>query len=810
MMSLKGRWKRADFAALAALTLFALALCWPVLLGKVPVAADTLYLWAPWSKLPHAPVRNSALADSSLLYLPWAAFERASLASGEWPQWDPYSFAGASFAANSQNQLYYPLTWLLWLLPLSGSIQLLALFNLSLAGWGMYAFCRLLGATQLGSLIGGLVFAGSGMMQLALEAPGVASVYGWLPWMLFATEMALSRKSALWTAVAILICALQTVAGNLQWVLYSYFAVGCWIAWRAVPVMDRRLEVSGHRRILLASSWRSTWQTLLRGALILTAALVLSTVHLTPFLELSSLAGRTGGQVSSHSPPLSTLLRLVMPQFFGTAAPGIGTPMVFNDLWYVGIPALLLASVAVVRRAHRSVGFWLALATFAILVAFGIGPFLYIRWLPGLSALLPSRIGYLLITSLSVLAALGLGAWLRIAVETPRRAFLWLGALALALAGALLAGLLLRNAERDAALQQLMGEQLWRGAVISLISLAALALWPLLSLKRTLAPRSAPSIRAALPLLLTLLVAADLITSVPGYNSFVSPDALVPVTPALLWLRAQPGNGRLLGLDAGGVTFNPNTQMLYGFSSVEGYDSLHTRRYEEFWGAVDAQVRPVARGNPYSNVSVRPQAYTSTLADLLNVSYIASSTPISIPTSYTPSYNGEIYIYKNGNALPRAFLLTQAKVLSTGQVRAELASPQFDPGKVLLLEADEQPPQVTAPTTSAPGSVQITDYKRNSVVVEAQVNTNAWLVLADANYPGWRAAVDGYEQQIYTADYLLRSVPLAPGRHRIIFTFAPTTLLPGGILSAGSLALLILFIAGRLPFRRFRSQLDNT
>ncbi len=809
-MTLKGSLKRADLAALAALALFALALCWPVFLGKVPIAADTLYLWAPWSKLPHAPVQNSALADSSLLYLPWAAFERASLASGEWPQWDPYSFAGSSFAANSQNQLYYPLTWLLWLLPLSGSIQLLALFNLSLAGWGMYAFCRLLGVGQLGSLIGGLVFAGSGMLQLALEAPWVASVYGWLPWMLFATEMALSRKSARWTAVAILICALQTVAGNLQWVLYSYFAVGCWIAWRALPVTSYELRVTKWEKAISTRRWRSTWATLFRGALILTGALMLSAVHLAPFLELSSLAGRTGGQVSSHSPPLSTLLRLLMPQFFGTAAPGIGTPMVFNDLWYVGIPTLLLASVAVVRRAHCSVWLWLGLAVFAVLVAFGIGPFLYVRWLPGLSALLPSRIGYLLIASLSVLAALGVGAWLRFANETPQRALLWLGVLTLAVAGSLLAGSLLQSVEADRALRQLMVEQLWRGAIISLVSLAALALWPLLSLKRILALRSAHCLKAALPLLLALGVAADLLTAVPGYNSFVSPDALMPAAPALDWLRTQPGNGRVLGIDATGVTFNPNTQMLFSFPSVEGYDSLHTRRYEEFWGAVDAQVRPVARGNPYSNVSIRPQAYRSALADLLNVGYIASSSPLSMPTSYTPAYKGEIDIYKNSSALPRVFLLTEVKVLSTEQVRVELASPQFDPSKVLLLEDTEKPPQASTPTTSSPGSVQITAYKHNSVVVDAQVSISSWLVLADANYPGWQATVDGHEQQIFTADYLLRSVPLAPGRHQIVFTFAPTTLLPAGLLSATSLVLVILFISGVLPLRRVGAQPNNT
>src|SRR5687767_673986 len=93
-----------------AILLFALALCWPVLQGRVPVASDTLALWAPWSQLPHEPVHNVSLADSAHLYLSWASFARGAVAGGEWPLWDPYTFAGYPFAANAQNQLYYPLT----------------------------------------------------------------------------------------------------------------------------------------------------------------------------------------------------------------------------------------------------------------------------------------------------------------------------------------------------------------------------------------------------------------------------------------------------------------------------------------------------------------------------------------------------------------------------------------------------------------------------------------------------------------------------------------------------------------------------
>ncbi|MEO6458488.1 MAG: hypothetical protein ABIO92_09510, partial [Chloroflexia bacterium] len=106
------------------------------------------------------------MADATLLYLPSMVFARDAVFDGEWPMWDPNSFGGFPYAANSQSQLYYPLTWLLWLLPLSGAIQFLTLFNVLLAGVGMYLFARYQEVSPVGALIAGLAFAGSGMLQL--------------------------------------------------------------------------------------------------------------------------------------------------------------------------------------------------------------------------------------------------------------------------------------------------------------------------------------------------------------------------------------------------------------------------------------------------------------------------------------------------------------------------------------------------------------------------------------------------------------------------------------------------------------------
>src|SRR5690348_5176921 len=159
----------AELACLLGLLGFALAVARPVLTGGVPNAADTLGLWGPPATGIPAPVHNPDLADSALQNLPWQVFVRQSLANGEWPLWDPELFAGYPFLGNDQNQLYYPIAWLLLLLPLSTAIQVNVILHLWLAGAGMYLLARVWRASRSGSLLAGLAFGASGQLYLALD-----------------------------------------------------------------------------------------------------------------------------------------------------------------------------------------------------------------------------------------------------------------------------------------------------------------------------------------------------------------------------------------------------------------------------------------------------------------------------------------------------------------------------------------------------------------------------------------------------------------------------------------------------------------
>ncbi len=87
--------------------------------------------------------------------------------------------------------------------------------------------------------------------------------------------------------------------------------------------------------------------------------------------------------------------------------------------------------------------------------------------------------------------------------------------------------------------------------------------------------------------------------------------------------------------------------------------------------------------------------------------------------------------------------------------------------------------------------------------VDAEVGSNALLVVSETHYPGWTALVDGRPAPLLRADYIFRGVPLGPGTHTVRFRYAPASFRLGAALTALS-ATALLVMAG-LAFRARRT-----
>jgi uncharacterized membrane protein YfhO len=92
-----------------------------------------------------------------------------------------------------------------------------------------------------------------------------------------------------------------------------------------------------------------------------------------------------------------------------------------------------------------------------------------------------------------------------------------------------------------------------------------------------------------------------------------------------------------------------------------------------------------------------------------------------------------------------------------------------------------EPPGETGSTPA--GTVNIEAYANTRIALNAEMQRAGWLVLSEVFYPGWRVTVDGAPANLYRADYILRSVPLTAGSHRIEMWFMPDSFAKGAIIS---------------------------
>lgn len=155
---------------------------------------------------------------------------------------------------------------------------------------------------------------------------------------------------------------------------------------------------------------------------------------------------------------------------------------------------------------------------------------------------------------------------------------------------------------------------------------------------------------------------------------------------------------------------------------------------------------------------------------------------LSSHASFTKIYEGEVKIYKNNNAFPRAFVAHQIQVIPDKEkILDRLADDNFDLRSTVILEEpptsipEEQENMLTPPAPQAKDPVEILQYEPTRITLKTRLDQPGFLVLADPYYPGWKAYVNGQERKIYLTDYFLRSVFLEKGDHRIEFRYLPAS-----------------------------------
>jgi hypothetical protein len=153
-------------------------------------------------------------------------------------------------------------------------------------------------------------------------------------------------------------------------------------------------------------------------------------------------------------------------------------------------------------------------------------------------------------------------------------------------------------------------------------------------------------------------------------------------------------------------------------------------------------------------------------------------------------HSGDVKIYERTTAPGRTWLVHGIRsVPDNAAALATLADPTFDPRTAAVITgAGEAWP---AGAAAVGESVTVLTWEAERIALVAEVNMPAILVLADSDYPGWQATVDGAPTPILRTNYLFRGVALQPGRHEVVFTYAPASWRRGVALSLATLAVMM-------------------
>jgi hypothetical protein len=117
--------------------------------------------------------------------------------------------------------------------------------------------------------------------------------------------------------------------------------------------------------------------------------------------------------------------------------------------------------------------------------------------------------------------------------------------------------------------------------------------------------------------------------------------------------------------------------------------------------------------------------------------------------------------------------------------------------RVDMAPLPDAPPSANA-ADAAPGGLRLAQETANHLGFQTDGGARPrLLVISDAWYPGWRAAIDGVEAPIHRANYMFRGVFVPAGEHTVRFDYWPTNF--GWHLAASALGLCII---GGLFIRR--------
>jgi len=704
----------------------------------------------------YGPVVDSVA--SALQYEPYVKVLHDDMVHRWLPLWDPYVGSGAPLLANMASAPLSPMRLIVASVEKPAFWDFYFLLRLFLAALFTYLFAREVGIGFTGSLVAGIAFGLSGHFIFYISMADLDAQI-WLPALLLATHKLAEKPTYRKFAITAVLIALIILAGMPESAFFIFLLATLYLLfclWNLAPAEQR--EKLWWRRPLIGFVAAGV------------VGLLISLPQVLPFLEyLRTAFNPRAPGVGMHYISAVTAPSLLMRRHLHDTWKGVDS---FHILPYIGSVCCLLALATMCRKGARPrwTWFFVGFAIFYLLKAFGIPPVQWVGRLPLFSmSLFPKHAFPEFSLCVALLAGMGADDVLKNEVNYSRFLF---ASIVVALTVVGFAAYYWNEPVRSVRLQDLTETCLIFGVAFGLVWLLG-----------TAARRGAPSRMIAITLV--LLPAAELAGFMPRnrterYDAFTKP-------PFVDFLRGDRQLYRTFSLDN---VLVPNTNAAYEIDDIRSLDPLQVSRYIDFLRAdFSASIYDRFDASEVSREIIR-----SPLLDLMNVKYILANPELPvhgfISDKFELVYDREVRIYRNKDALPRAFVVGHAEVLpDKNRILAKLTEPEFDAKENVLLEENVTNNAAIASAASSP--VTFERYEPNYVRLQAELTRPGWLVLTDTYYPGWKVLIDGRAGRILPADYIFRAVPLESGSHLVEFVYRPASFVWGVAISMLTIGILV-------------------
>jgi hypothetical protein len=751
------------------------------------------HLYAPWSttKFPgwETGIPNKPIGlDQVRFFYPLRTFINSEISHGRIPLWNPHVFSGYPQLANLQSAIFYPLNLVYLIFPQIVAWSLLVVIQPVLGTLFTYLYLRSLTIKYFPALFGGLVFGFSGYMTVwSQENAVVGHVAIWLPLMLFSIERVLKGKLRYITLLATS-TAFSIFAGHFQTFFYEFILLLTYVFFSLAYRSSRKIKDS----------------LLIFGGIFL--GILIGMIQILPTLEIvqQSVRSITTAQslLNTYLIPLPHLIHLIAPD--ATGNPGaynfFGRGNYHETLFYVGIPALILATFSIMKFLKNwPTRFFTMVFIMSIVLA---SDFKFVRWIyenvPIINTFLPTRIYYLSTFSITVLSSIGLNNFLG---SDRKKKYMVVGLLtSLTLIGILVVQYVIYGQENHLSNVEIAKVVGRRNLFLPALSIFLTAL-SLFFIKKT---------RLFLGAILAITL-FNLLYFFNKYEAIGERQFLYPKNPVFSYIKnSESHSSRFISI--GDPSINEDISSQEALYSSEGLDPLFPVRYAELVAAVknhgqipNDMSRVEATFHEISpEESMTKNTYRLKLMQIAGIStvvyYQGEQSERELLNRFPPNLfsknwqdNGWVGFQYN-QSLPRPYLVSDYKVATSPQdILNKLFSKENDPSKTVILEEDPYvDTSLEKPTIKNLSQIRLDSYSPQEVTISTETSSPSLLVLSDNYFPGWQATVDGRATKIYRANFTFRAVSVPVGRHKIVFSYYPVMFYCGGFLSLVGLAMLAL------------------